>query len=173
MLIFILPFRNLSMIHLQYIFLKLAQVHRGPQWRSGWHCCCWKCCPICLFHPTIWFDQLCAFCHVHHRNLLENLAKFCNLMYYCFHLLIWKEADKTYWFPTYTKPYWNTEAPTFPQLIVLKTKKNATYICISRVAWWLIFQFLCFLFKGSNNFMMCLVNLGCSDSAGTCNWDDC
>lgn len=56
LLIFILPFRNLSMIHLQYIFFRLAQVHRGPQWRSGWRCCCWKFCPNLLVSPNylIW-----------------------------------------------------------------------------------------------------------------------
>lgn len=30
-------------------------------------------------------------------------TEFCNLMYYCFHLLFWKAVDKTDWFTAHVK----------------------------------------------------------------------
>lgn len=33
----------------------------------------------------------------------KKSTEFCNLMYYCFHLLFWKAVDKTDWFTAYVK----------------------------------------------------------------------
>lgn len=62
---------------------------------------------------------------------------FCNLMYYCFHLLFWKAVGKTDWFTAHVKCCWNMEhrctraKQFFSQLITIAERKvNSALISI-------------------------------------------
>jgi len=95
------------------------------------------------------FNLICSLLSIVHipEVCWKKTAKFCNLIYYRFHLLIWKEVDKTNWFTARVKWCWNTEhrctraQSFFPQLIISAEKrKNTALICIFGGMFWVFLE---------------------------------